>query len=432
MEYRLEELCNITSSKRIYREEYVNYGIPFYRGKEIIERENGQSVSNELFITEEKYNDILNKYGVPTKGDILITAVGTIGISYLVGDETFYFKDGNLIWLKEFNNKINNEFLSIYLKTQKFKNDIEQISIGSTQKAITIVELKRLKIDVPPIEIQNKIVKIYNSIDQKIELNNQMNENLQKLLNTVFTKWFCEYDYPDENGQPYKTSGGIMVESELGEIPENCKVGVFQDIIDFSNGYGFKSNDLLDNEEKETYKVFKQGNINLSGGINEEKTKSWFYKEKSKGLERFILKKGDILMCMTDIKNSTYPLLGHTALMNVDDKYIVNQRVGLIRCKKEITDYPYVYTMSNLEYFLKEIRSRANSGVQVNLSTKGICETKIVIPDKMILDKFNEFAVPLYETMFKKQKENATLEQLRDTLLPKLMNGAIDLDKIKI
>ena len=137
-------------------------------------------------------------------------------------------------------------------------------------------------------------------------------------------------------------------------------------------------------------------------------------------------------MCMTDMKNSTSPLLGHTALMNVDNEYIVNQRVGLIRCKNEITDYPYVYTMSNLENFLKDIRSRANSGVQVNLSTKGICETKIVIPDKMILDKFNEFATPLYETMFKNQKENRVLEQLRDTLLPKLMNGEIDLENIEI
>ena len=137
-------------------------------------------------------------------------------------------------------------------------------------------------------------------------------------------------------------------------------------------------------------------------------------------------------MCMTDMKNSISPLLGHTALMNIDDEYIVNQRVGLIRCKKKITDYPYVYTMSNLEYFLKDIRSRANSGVQVNLSTNGICETKIVIPSKSILDKFNNFAKPLYEIMFNNQKESRNLERLRDTLLPKLMNGEIDLDKIEI
>lgn len=324
----------------------------------------------------------------------------------------------------------NNQYLYYLLK-----NNVEKIkkkSSGTVFEGINRNDLENLVLDFHDAEIQNKIVKILSILDNKIEVNTQINNSLQELLNKVFTNWFCEYDYPNETDQPYKSSGGKMIESELGEIPENWRIGLFQDIIDFSNGYGFKSNDLLDKEEKETYKVFKQGNINLSGGINEEKTKSWFYKDNAKGLEKFILKKGDILMCMTDMKNSTSPLLGHTALMNVDDEYIVNQRVGLIRCKKEITDYPYVYTMSNLEYFLRDIRSRANSGVQVNLSTNGICETKIIIPSKTILDKFNNFAKPLYEIMFNNQKENRVLEQLRDTLLPKLMNGEIDLDNIEI
>lgn len=255
---------------------------------------------------------------------------------------------------------------------------------------------------------------------------------MQEICNTIFLKWFKEYDFPDKDGNPYKTSKGVMINTEIGKIPENWKVGLFQDIITFSNGYGFKSSELLDSEEADTYKVFKQGNICITGGINEEKTKSWFYKKDCKGLESYILKKGDILMCMTDMKNSTSPLLGHTALMNVNNEYIVNQRVGLIRCKKDIVDFPYVYTLTNLDYFLNDIRSRANSGVQVNLSTKGICETQIVIPEKGIIDKFNNIAKPIYEKMFNLQQENKNLVKLRDTLLPKLMNGEIDLDKIEI
>ncbi|MCI9038389.1 MAG: restriction endonuclease subunit S [Clostridia bacterium] len=329
---------------------------------------------------------------------------------------------------------ISDEDFIFYLAiSPKFREiAIKSMNGTSGRQRVQLDVVKNTEMLIPNYEEQTKIGKILSSIDKKIELNTQINDNLQSLLNKIFTKWFCEYDYPNESNQPYKSSGGKMIESELGEIPENWRIGLFQDVIDFSNGYGFKSNDLLDNEEKETYKVFKQGNINLSGGINEKKTKSWFYKEKAKGLEKFILQKGDILMCMTDMKNSTSPLLGHTALMNVNDEYIVNQRVGLIRCKKEITDYPYVYTMSNLEYFLKDIRSRANSGVQVNLSTKGICETKIIIPDKRVLNKYNEFAIPLYEMMFRNQKENQDLEKLRDTLLPKLMNGEIDLNRIEI
>ena len=148
MEYRLEELCNISSSKRIYRNEYQQEGIPFYRGKEIIQKANNISISDKLYISTEKYNEIEQKYGVPHKGDILITAVGTIGVSYLVKDERFYFKDGNLIWIKDFDKKIDNEYLFIYLNSLKFKNELEKISIGSTQRAITILELKKIKINI--------------------------------------------------------------------------------------------------------------------------------------------------------------------------------------------------------------------------------------------------------------------------------------------
>ncbi len=378
--------------------------------------------------TEEYYIENPKESVLCTKKDILVVRTGSTGIVLTDVEGCFH----NNFFKVVPNEKIYRKYLYYALNNEYMYKKMLNAASGTTIPDLKHSAFYDLEISLPEISEQYKIVNILSSIDKKIELNNQINNNLQKLLNTVFTDWFCKYDYPNQNDQPYKSSGGKMIESELGEIPENWTIGIFKDIIDFSNGYGFKSKDLLDSEEKETYKVFKQGNINLFGGINEEKTKSWFYKEKAKGLEKFILKKGDILMCMTDMKNSTSPLLGHTALMNVNDEYIVNQRVGLIRCKKEITDYPYVYTMSNLEYFLQDIRSRANSGVQVNLSTNGICETKIVIPSKTILDKFNNFAKPLYERMFNKQKENRNLEQLRDTLLPKIMNGEIDLENIKI
>ena len=93
-EYRLGELCSISSSKRIFAEEYKSFGIPFYRGKEIIEKQKGTNISTELYISESRYEEIKNKFGVPQKGDMLLTSVGTLGIPYIIKDETFYFKDG--------------------------------------------------------------------------------------------------------------------------------------------------------------------------------------------------------------------------------------------------------------------------------------------------------------------------------------------------
>ena len=111
MEFRLKEVVNISSSKRIYYSEYQNKGIPFYRGKEIIEKSEKKEVSTELYISYERYNEIKQKYGVPQKGDILMTAVGTLGKSWLVDESKFYFKDGNCLWFSNYDNKIYNKYL---------------------------------------------------------------------------------------------------------------------------------------------------------------------------------------------------------------------------------------------------------------------------------------------------------------------------------
>ena len=297
---------------------------------------------------------------------------------------------------------------------------------------VTIGNLKELDVAIPDYIIQRKILKILKNIDNKIELNNKINNNLQEIINSIFKKWFIEFEFPILDGQYYKSSNGKMIDSELGEIPENWKVVKFENIIDFSNGYSIDSKKMLDKEEKNTYKVFKMGNIKPLGGINKDKTKSWLSKEYCTDLEKYISKKGDILMCMTDMKNSDTPLLGHTALIDKNNEFIINQRVGILRCKKELVNYPFVYTLTNLDFFVKDIRSRANSGVQVNLSTKGICETSLIFPDKKTLDEFNNIAEPMYEQIFKNNDENEVLIQIRDTLLPKLMNGEIDIENIEI
>lgn len=103
MEYRaLGDYCTITSAKRIFAEQYVETGIPFYRSKEIIEKNSNQEISEPLFIDFGVFENIKSKFGVPQKGDLLLTSVGTIGIPYIVKEEQFYFKDGNLTWMKDF------------------------------------------------------------------------------------------------------------------------------------------------------------------------------------------------------------------------------------------------------------------------------------------------------------------------------------------
>ncbi|WP_196892144.1 restriction endonuclease subunit S [Aureivirga marina] len=168
---KIEDIADVTSSKRVHRADYTNLGIPFFRGKEITQLSKGEVLDNIVYIKEEKFNELKQKYGAPLMGDILISAVGTIGSIYLINnDNDFYFKDGNLIWLREISNKLNKKYLSQYLKSNVFQKIIDNISSGSSQKALTIVKFKKLNIPIPNFPEQQKIAEILSSMDAKIEV----------------------------------------------------------------------------------------------------------------------------------------------------------------------------------------------------------------------------------------------------------------------
>ena len=177
--YKLGELCIISSSKRVHLSDYVKTWIPFYRSKEIIELSNWQNISESLYISNEQYNEIKRKFPVPKINDILITSVWTIGISYLVKNENFYFKDGNLTWLREIDkNVVNIDFIIQWLKSNFFKKQILNNNIGAVQKAITIDYLKKVNISLPDLIFQQKIASILSNLASKIELNNKIKSEL--------------------------------------------------------------------------------------------------------------------------------------------------------------------------------------------------------------------------------------------------------------
>ncbi|MEY0243668.1 restriction endonuclease subunit S, partial [Providencia rettgeri] len=234
VEYSLEDVAEITSSKRIFYADYVDYGIPFYRSKEIIELYNRSEISNSLYISEQKYLEIKEKYGVPVIGDILLTSVGTLGIPYLVNNSNeFYFKDGNLTWIRKINkNIVLPDFIYCLLNSPLGKNKLDEITIGSTQAALTIAGLKKIKISVPNLSEQLEIVHVIQSISKKIELLHRQNKTLESMAETLFRQWFAD----DSNG-----SGK---EVELHEIIEfNPKGTVANRIVklSFSAQSGLKS-----------------------------------------------------------------------------------------------------------------------------------------------------------------------------------------------
>ena len=165
-EKKLKYIAEITSSKRIYEYEYVDSGIPFYRGKEITALKNNQKIENFIYISEKRYNELKEKYGVPSKYDILITAVGTVGNAYTIEDDKpFYFKDGNLLWLK--NIKEYPKFVEYLFECNK--NVLLNNFFGSVQHALTISRLENLTFCFPPLDEQKRIASALSKIDAYLE-----------------------------------------------------------------------------------------------------------------------------------------------------------------------------------------------------------------------------------------------------------------------
>lgn len=189
----LGDLFEITSSKRVFKSEWKKSGVPFYRAREIVKLAKQGYVNNELFISEEMYEKYSQKYGSPKEGDIMVTGVGTLGICYVVKKkDKFYFKDGNIIWLKT-KHDVNSRFIEYAFKSI-FRKEIENGG-GATVGTYTIIKAKNTVISLPPLNEQNRIVKKLDALfveTTKIEkLNQKKMEDLEELKKSVLNKAFA-------------------------------------------------------------------------------------------------------------------------------------------------------------------------------------------------------------------------------------------------
>ena len=309
----------------------------------------------------------------------------------------------------------NTDPLFLFYLLKYNKEIIERMGSGTTFKEVSGKTMKNIIVKVPTNKkVQEKISSILDVIDDKIEKNQEINNNLEYQAQLLFKSWFVDFE-------PFN-----------GTMPSDWEVVPFEKIVDFQNGYAFKSKELLNEPSSDCYQVFKQGHIARGGGFIPDGTKSWYPKKLASKLERFVLKKGDILMAMTDMKDNV-AILGNTAIMPIDNEYIVNQRVGHLRTNgyKRIT-YPFIYLLTNSTDFLIDLRSRANSGVQVNLSSAEIKASQTVLPSEKVNTAFSEITLPMFEAIISNQLENQRLAQLRDALLPKLMSGELDVSNIEL
>ena len=272
---KLGEVAELTSSKRVYANDYVSMGIPFYRGKEITELKENKSPSDILYISENAYKNFKKTSGVPQINDLLITAVGTLGnILTIRNNNPFYFKDGNLIWLRKVNQI--SSFLEIVLYFN-FK-EIEKSAIGSSQKALTMIELRKLSLSFPTLAEQTKIANFLTAVDEKIQALKKKKSLLENYKKGLMQKLFSQtLRFKDEHGNDFANW-------EVKKLGEVCEITIGEFVIKTKqnpngkypvyNG-GITPTGFYDDFNNEGNKIIISARGANAGFVNFQKEKYW-------------------------------------------------------------------------------------------------------------------------------------------------------------
>lgn len=400
---KLGEISKVSSSKRIFAKQYVKSGVPFYRQKEIINKKNKEELKDRLYINEELYTDIKKKYGVPKKGDILITAVGaTLGIPYVVEDEVFYFKDGNLIWLSNFSEIVDSKYLYYWITSDIGQKSMWARVIGSAQPALTIDTIKQFEISIPSYETQCKVSSILSTYDDLIENNQKQIKLLEEAAQRIYKEWFVEFRFP--GSENIKFIDGIpedwvndradsFFKVTIGKTPPRVEKQWFTkgmngipwiSISDMGNEGVFVLNTL----EKLTSEAVIKHNVKVVPG--------------GTILVSFKLTVGRVAIATTDM--CTNEAIAH---------FYINNPI--------LREYSYFY-LKNFEYDTLGNTSSISKAV----NSKIIKAMSFIMPSEEVLKAFSLRVNPILREIKIKQNQCSMLIEARDRLLPKLMNGEIE------
>ncbi|WP_332834909.1 restriction endonuclease subunit S [Clostridium perfringens] len=346
------------------------------------------------------------------KGDILFSEIRPKNkrFAYVDFNSDDYVVSTKLMVLRKKSNIIDNRYLYKYLTSDKMLNYLQMIAEGrsGTFPQITFNELKNLSLNLPSLEEQKAIAKILSDLDEKIEVNNKINKNLEEMAQAIFKQWFVDFEFPNEEGKPYKSSGGEMVESELGMIPKGWSINKISEISEIKNGVNYSRN-----QEGELVKVINVRDFNGSLIVNDNSLDNIYLQQKQ--IDDYKLKKFD-----TVIVRSAKP--GETILVDNDEIKVYSGFTIRVRTKKQSNKLYIFYCLRNS---MKKIENSSNGTIFKNLNQRILGALNFAMPSEKILLKYNNLSEIIIEQISMKTKENERLEKLRDTLLPKLMSGEI-------
>lgn len=396
--------------------DFVDHGVPFITAADLV---NGEvNVTSCHFISEKQASTL--KKGFSKTDDVLISHKATIGRTAIVKEtptDYIILTPQVTYYRVRDKNKLDKQYLKYYFDSQTFQEIFNKwAGGGSTRSYLGITEQLKLPIVLPPIEEQKQIASILSSLDDKIELNQKTIKTLEEIGQTLFKRWFIDFEFPNEKGEPYKSSGGEIINSELGEIPKGWSIGTVKDIATIKSGFAFKGDDL---KKQGDFGIVKIKNVN-DGVVNIQDTE-YISESTSKKATNFKLSFGDVLIAMSG--NTT----GKIGIMpKTDLTFYLNQRVGkyFIKDKKEVLK-GFLYFYITRPDIKQNTIEKAYGSAQPNISPSILESCEIVIPPtnefETIFNFFNQIIFEISEKTY----EIVKTSNLRDSLLPKLLSGKI-------
>lgn len=383
---------------------FIEEGIPVIQGRNI--KDGILNFDNMKYISLETSNDLPRSQ--VHKNTILLSYVGTVGDVYIHQDSSMIHLGSNVAKIKPDESLVLPNYLYYFIKSPMFVDDMLSKTKGSVQLNINMRDLRSIKISLPLISEQKNIINILSSIDNKIKLNNKINSNLEEMAQTLYKHWFVNFEFPNEDGLPYKSSDGKMIESEMGMIPENFKITNIGDNFKTILGgtparknkeYWGKGYNWINSSELNKLRILKG---------TEEITKLGLDNSAAK-----IMPRGTTVIGITGY-------VGIVSMLEIDCS--ANQSVvGII--PNEIFTKSYIYSMIKVESPILALKQTGSA--QQHINKNDVNTHKFISPTHELISKYEKMVSSINDKIYINLVENEKLVKLRDLLLPKLMNGEI-------
>ena len=341
---------------------------------------------------------------------LLVSINGTLGnVAYYQGEKVLLGKSACYFNLLD---DVDKGFIRYILSTPYFQKYIQTYANGTTIKNLSLKAMREFSFNLPPLQEQKQVANILSCLDRKISNLRQQNETLERIAQTLFKHWFVDFEFPNEDGKPYKSSGGEMVRSELGEIPAGWYVKKIENVIDVRDGTHESPKQTKEGFHLITSKHLKKEGIDFESAylISES---DYIEANKRSKVDNF-----DILVSMIGTVGLLY------FVMEKEINFVI-KNIGLFKTSKNQNYAEFVFLFLTSVYGKLYFRTRLGGTTQSFISLASLREMNLLIPNELLLLEFRKVAKSIFNKSYANSNQIQVLTKTRDVLLPKLMSGKL-------